>query len=171
MDRVTKEEEKFNRFVLEHSSFVLKYLRNRMSQNSVVAAEDILNDVMKIAWKRLDSIPEAAERPWLVAVARNRVLNERAKRSRRNRINQLIPRRGASPSAEELSIADSTLRTALLALRESDRETILLVYWEGLKPEELALALGTSSRTAAVRLSRAKQSLMKLLEESQGDDR
>ena len=39
-------------------------------------ARDLAADVLLIAWRRIDEVPDDA-RPWLIAVARNRISNHR----------------------------------------------------------------------------------------------
>ena len=46
---------------------------------------------------------------------------------------------------------------ALSAMREKDRETLLLVAWEGLEPARAAKVLGVSPNTFSARLSRARR--------------
>jgi len=62
------------------------------------------------------------------------------------------PERRFEPDPTELD-------RALAALRESDREVLMLVAWEGLGPNALAKALGCSKNAAVVRLHRARARL------------
>jgi RNA polymerase sigma-70 factor (ECF subfamily) len=121
-------------------------------------------EVFAIAWRRLDAIPREAEVPWLIGVARNRVLNMRTKRGRRLRLTQGFKTSPASsPAAEDEVLAEMALREAIEKLPEMDRETLLLSVWEGLSPSDISTILGCSENAARIRLSRAKAQLLRLM--------
>ncbi len=63
-----------------------------------------------------------------------------------------------------LDTADRDLARALSRLSETDREALLLRYWEDLEPAQVARAMGCSRAAAAVRLHRARTRLRKALE-------
>lgn len=158
-------EERFNRLVREHGDAVHRYLRRRYRGGDGTDVEDLLADVMTIAWRRLDDVPSDAEAPWLFGVARRRLSNARTRQTRRDRIAAPIRPKAPSPAAEDVAIADLSLREALASLPEKEREALTLTAWEGLSPEELAAALGVSVNAAAIRLSKAKSKLLGLLAE------
>jgi DNA-directed RNA polymerase specialized sigma24 family protein len=60
----------------------------------------------------------------------------------------------AHASARELRV-----RRALAALSEDDREVLLLAGWEGLSPNEIAIAMGLRAVTVRRRLHRARRRL------------
>jgi RNA polymerase sigma-70 factor, ECF subfamily len=121
---------------------------------------------MAIAWRRLDDVPNDAEAPWLFGVARRRLSNARSRRARRDRIVAPLRPRGSAPAAEDVALADLSLREALASLPEKEREALTLTAWEGLGPEELAAALGVTVNAAAIRLSKARTKLLALLAEN-----
>jgi RNA polymerase sigma-70 factor (ECF subfamily) len=153
-------EERFSRLVESHADAVHRYLRNRLSSGDGIDAEDVLADVMMIAWQRLDDIPLDAEAPWLFGVARNRLMNAHSKRSRRTAISRRLRPLGPSAPAEDVAVADLALRAAIDALPAPEREALMLTAWEGLTPSQLGVALGVSVNAAAIRLSRAKSLLL-----------
>jgi predicted DNA-binding protein (UPF0251 family) len=51
---------------------------------------------------------------------------------------------------------DHQILEALAALREGDREALLLCAWEGLSTKEAAAVVGCSAATFAIRLHRAR---------------
>lgn len=155
-----RREKRFSRLVEDHADAVHRYLRNRLSGGDGIDAEDVLADVMLIAWQRLDDIPVDAEAPWLFGVARNRLMNAHSKRSRRTAIARRMRPVGPSAPAEDVALADLSLRAALEALPGPEREALLLTAWEGLTPSELAVTLDVSVNAAAIRLSRAKALLL-----------
>jgi|ERR1039458_6248778 RNA polymerase sigma-70 factor (ECF subfamily) len=156
-------EERFARLVHEHGDAVYRYLRRRHSGSDAMDAEDLLADVMTVAWRRLDDIPVDAEAPWLFGVARHRLSNARHRSARRERIMAPMRPRGSAPAAEDVAVADLELRAALSKLPDKEREALTLSAWEGLSPGELAVALGVSVNAAAIRLSKAKSRLLALL--------
>ncbi|MFI5042645.1 MAG: RNA polymerase sigma factor [Acidimicrobiales bacterium] len=158
-------EERFNRLVREHGDAVHRYLRRRYGGGDATDVEDLLADVMTIAWRRLDDVPPDAELPWLYGVAKRRLSNARTRRTRRDRIIAPLRPKGAAPAAEDVALADLSLREALASLPDKEREALTLTAWEGLGPEELAQALGVSVNAAAIRLSKAKTKLLELLAE------
>jgi RNA polymerase sigma-70 factor, ECF subfamily len=159
-------EERFNRLVREHGDAVHRYLRRRYRGGDATDVEDLLADVMAIAWRRLDDVPNDAEAPWLFGVARRRLSNARSRRARRDRIVAPLRPRGSAPAAEDVALADLSLREALASLPEKEREALTLTAWEGLGPEELAAALGVTVNAAAIRLSKARTKLLALLAEN-----
>jgi RNA polymerase sigma-70 factor (ECF subfamily) len=147
-----------------HADVVNRYLMNRHSAGDGLDPEDLLAEVFAIAWRRLESIPPDAEAPWLIGVARNRVLNMRTKRNRRLRISRgSRPGPTFAPAAEDEVIAESALRGAIEKLSETDREVLRLSAWEGFSPAEIGTSLGCSENAVRIRLSRAKAQLLKQL--------
>jgi RNA polymerase sigma-70 factor, ECF subfamily len=162
-------EQRFACLVEAHADAVYRYLRNRLTPGDGVDAEDVLADVLLIAWQRLDDIPSDAEAPWLFGVARNRLMNAHSRRSRRTKIARTIRPPGAGAPAEDVAVADLALRAALESLPAPEREALMLTAWEGLTPTELAVALGTTVNAAAIRLSRAKALLLAAMGEGDGE--
>jgi RNA polymerase sigma-70 factor (ECF subfamily) len=125
-------------------------------------ADDLVAQVLEIAWRRLDEVPADEPLPWLYAVARNLWRNQARKDRRRL---DLLTRFSASLPSE--SVSDSTdpgvLRAALAALSESDQEVLRLVAWEGLTPAGLATVLGCTPVAARTRLHRARARLARKL--------
>jgi RNA polymerase sigma-70 factor (ECF subfamily) len=162
-------EERFARLVREHGDAVHRYLRRRYTGGDATDVEDLLADVMTVAWRRLDDVPPDAEAPWLFGVARRRLSNARTRRTRRDRIMAPVRPRSAAPAAEDVALAELGLREALAALPEKEREALTLTAWEGLSPDELAVALGVSVNAAAIRLSKAKAKLLATLSEKRDE--
>lgn len=76
----------------------------------------------------------------------------------------------ATAPAAELIGPDSgqAVLRALSALREPDREALLLVAWEGLEPGRAARVLGVRPNTFAARLSRARRRFARALADDRG---
>jgi RNA polymerase sigma-70 factor (ECF subfamily) len=125
-------------------------------------ADEVTARVFLIAWRRRRSIP-AEPLPWLYGVAR-RVLAEERRGARRRRALGERLRAGAVAHHPELALPDLALGHALRRLSESDREVLLLCYWEELDATQLASAMGCSRAALAVRLHRARRRLRRALD-------
>jgi RNA polymerase sigma-70 factor (ECF subfamily) len=145
---------------------VTSFLARRAYPLSNADIDDLVEEVLIIAWRRLDDIPRDAEIAWMIGVARNVLNNARRKHSRRaNAQHKLLPE-GPEASAEDHVIAHEQLRGALDSLRHEDQEVLLLHYWEGLDAPALGVVLGVSAGAAATRLSRASTRLREAFAEN-----
>ena len=126
---------------------------------------DAVAEVFMVAWRRIDDVPAGdMTLPWLYGVARKVVSNHRRSRDRRSNLSiKLSGVRPQMPSQPESQIVQHAeydqVHAALQALREKDREVLLLAAWEELSNAQIAAALGCSTQTAAQRLHRAKRKL------------
>ena len=133
-------------------------------------AEDAVAEVFLVAWRRIGSVPSGnATRAWLYATARRVIANQRRSRRRRDALeNRLLHERVLDASrtaavstsaAPTLAAAteDASVHAALDRLSDRDREVLLLVEWEGLRPAELATVLGCREVAARGRLHRARR--------------
>jgi RNA polymerase sigma-70 factor, ECF subfamily len=153
--------ETFERLYHEHAGRVKAYAMRRVG--SEAAADDIVSDVFLVVWRRLDSVPDDPL-PWLLGVARNSVANRHRSHRRSEALHARIASANQEPSGTETHLrdhldGDSRVVRALGQLPKGDRELLMLVAWESLEPAQLALALGISRGTAAVRLHRARRRL------------
>jgi RNA polymerase sigma-70 factor, ECF subfamily len=140
----------------EHSPAVANYLRRRLYPLSPGDLDDLVEEVVLVVWRRLDDVPADAEAAWMIGVARNVLANARRRQNRRDAYTASLAPRGATASAEEHVVADLAVAEALAGLSEADREILVLHFWDGLDPGQLATALSVSTNAAAVRLSRAQ---------------
>jgi RNA polymerase sigma-70 factor (ECF subfamily) len=92
----------------------------------------------------------------VIGVARNVLRNARRSQYRKNNFESTMTSAPDDPSAEDLVIADATVRGALVALNDDDREVLMLNAWDGLDTHALGIALSITTNAAAVRLSRAQ---------------
>lgn len=93
-------------------------------------ADDLAADTLEIAWRRLGDVPTNDPLPWLYAVARNVLRNQRRK-ERRGIVLRRLRAGGepADPVASSITGA-AALRTALAELNHDDRELLMLVAWD-----------------------------------------
>ena len=138
----------FERIYDDHAEAVRAYVRRRAPRDVV---DDIVSETFVVCLRRLDTVP-AEPLPWLYAVARKILANERRKAGRE------------VPSAVEVAyepepVRDAELAHAFAQLSERDREVLRLVAWEGLSPRDAATVLDCSAVACRVRYHRAKSRL------------
>jgi len=146
--------ERFDALYAEHYRAVLAYALRRVDP---IDADDVVAETFMVAWRRLDEVPEHAL-PWLLGVARNRILHQRRSASRRQALVEQIGRQ-RQPEWRE-SGTSGALVAAISQLPPKEREMVMLVCWEGLTPAEAANLLGITQVSARVRLHRARRRLM-----------
>ena len=144
--------QRFERIYAEHADAVRAYVRRRAPEAIV---DDVVADVFVVALRRIDDVPRNSL-PWLYAVARKTLANERRKRHD-------LPLEH-EPSYEPEPVGDPRLTTAFAALSDADREILRLVAWEGLPFREVARVLDVSPVAARVRFHRAKGRLREQLD-------
>jgi RNA polymerase sigma factor (sigma-70 family) len=140
---------------------VRRYAARRAAPGDV---DDIVSETFLVAWRRLDAIP-ADEIPWLLGVARKVLATHRRGTGRQLR---LVERLAAEPALdvagpEAPAYSPEQIHAALAQLPESDREVLMLVYWDDLTPTRAARVVGSSSVATRVRLHRARAKLQRLL--------
>lgn len=140
--------QRFEQIYADHLDAVRAYVRRRAPQAVV---EDVVADVFVVALRRIDDVPRNAL-PWLYAVARKTLANERRKRRE-------VPLAAPEASYEPEPVGDSQLAAAFAALSDADREILRLVAWEGLALRDAARVLECSPVAARVRYHRAKSRL------------
>jgi len=154
-------ERRFRTVADEATPAIGAYLKRRIYPMSHSDVDDLVEEVLIIAWRRLDDIPLGAEVPWLIGVARNVLRNAQRKYRRGIAANARMVAPHSDPSAEDNVIADQAVRGALEALSDDDRDIVLLHAWDGRSADEIALILGITTNAAAVRLSRAQDRFRK----------
>lgn len=144
----------------EHAANVLAYARRRASS---AVADDVLSDVFLAAWRRLEDVPQDAS-PWLLACARSALRNHaRGERRRVSLVSRLVAESAPGLSTER---PDGSVAHALERLGERDRETLLLLAWEGLTAERAAVVVGCTAQTFRVRVHRARRRFARALRDA-----
>jgi RNA polymerase sigma-70 factor (ECF subfamily) len=145
--------------LLEHREWVRRLARTLARDEAT--AEDIEQD----AWVAAISRPPghaSSLRAWLGRVTRNLAFNRRRAASRRTSHERTAARPEALRSpAEVLAEAEAHRRLVevVLALAEPYRATVLLRYFEDLRPREVALKMGVPPETVRTRTRRALELL------------
>jgi RNA polymerase sigma-70 factor (ECF subfamily) len=150
-----------------HGSRVLAYLVGRLDDAGL--AEEVLQDVMLSAWQNAGQFRgECRVFTWLLAIARNRAINAFHRRpagsSSMDVEDPRFDRIGEKSHEIEKVGAYETLYAALQALPTEQRETLGLVFFQGLSMDETAYVLHVSTGTVKSRLHRAKARVRALME-------
>jgi RNA polymerase sigma-70 factor (ECF subfamily) len=143
---------------------------------SLVRDENRADDLEQQAWlAALEHPPrdEASPRGWLATVLRRAMGKDRRSDARRGAREQVAARTEALPPVDDLvahaEILERLVR-AVLDLEEPYRSAVLLRYFEGLEPGEIARRTGTPVETIRSRLRRALERLRERFDaETRGD--
>lgn len=159
-------EETFKGLFSRYYGPIYAYCARRIGRND---AADAASEVFTVAWRRIRRVPDEPETlPWLYGVARNVVRNERRSQNRQRRLDA----RAAAQADPGVGFHHpASLEPVLDALRDDDREILMLAAWEGLGPDDLGAVLGCSANTASVRLHRARARLSDAWDEINGGGR
>ena len=142
---------------LEATPPIGAYLRRRLYPLAATDLDDLVEEVLLIAWRRFDDIPSDAQIPWLIGVARNVLRNAVRKQRRISTLESHLRPAPPDAAAEDYVIADQSIREALSSLSDDDREILLLHFWDGRTSLEIGVIFGITTNAAAVRLSRAQE--------------
>jgi RNA polymerase sigma factor (sigma-70 family) len=137
--------------LFDHLGLVIAYARRRGGIDPDATAAE----VMTVAWRRLPTVPDGDPRPWLIATARNLLMNEWRRQARERAAVAQLDGDDFAP-APTLGL-DPILESALRQLSLDDREALILVAWEEFTPSEAAQSLGISATAFRVRLYRARR--------------
>jgi RNA polymerase sigma-70 factor (ECF subfamily) len=179
------EREVFGTLVRRYERELFGYLRRYVGDDDL--ADDVFqNTFVQVFLKIQQYEPRRPARPWLYAIATNQAIDALRRRNRRiadrpadaiaapdeegepRPLFELLPSPGDSPHevAEQAEQA-KRVRAAVNRLPELLRQTVLLVYFQGLKYQDAADILGIPVGTVKSRLHAA---LTKLTEEWTEED-
>ena len=123
-------------------------------------AEDVVNDIYVIAWKRKTNIPALPDEQimWLYAIGRRVIANKIRWKMRLDSFSRLHkPLLDATDDGAEDS--DSLIMDILVELPVNLRDPLLLVEWEGLSVRDAAKLLKISEAAMTKRLHTARELL------------
>lgn len=152
---------------------VLAYTSRRVPEDTAREATD---ETFLIAWRRFDVVP-SDPLPWLIVTARNVLSDLRRRDSRHDVLAQRVAFEEATDGATANGHVDDSVleklivHSALRALSDSDRETLMLTAWDGLSARQAAAVAGCSPATFAVRHHRARRRLQSALDAAAADNR
>lgn len=154
-----------------HVTAVLGYALRRV--DVAEDAADVVAETFLVAWRRPSAVPRGdGERPWLYAVARRVLANQRRGAVRRQRLGSRLRLEltGTVPDPAEAAAVDVDTERLLAGLPARDREVLELAVWEQLEPREIAVVVGSTALAVRTRLSRVRARLRRELE-AEGNDR
>jgi RNA polymerase sigma-70 factor (ECF subfamily) len=141
---------------------LLRFVRRRVHPSH---AEDVVGEVMLVAWRRLDDVPAdlSAARAWLFGVARKTLQNARRREDRHEAVAVRLAdgRHGPDDAGEhpDLVARRVDIAAAWPLLSALHQEAIALSVLDGLTAPEAAAVLGISPTAFRLRLSRARRTL------------
>ena len=156
-----------------HFDTIHRYLDRRAGP---AVADDLSGEVFRIGFeqrRRFKPLHDSAL-PWLYGLATNLLLKHWRETRREARAFRLV-RTDASTQENEGRLADSRLDaeplgrrllSGLADLPEGDRDVVVLIAWEELSYEEVAVALGVPVGTVRSRLNRARRRLRSSLDDA-----
>jgi RNA polymerase sigma-70 factor (ECF subfamily) len=153
--------EEFTETFRQHLPKVSRYLAYRVHVNDV---EDLASKIFEIAWQKRQGCPEGKELAWLYKIAGFVVSNHRRKVTAISLA--LFDTDATAPSAEDLVIADLSIKRAWSALSAKDRSILALAAFEQLTVPEIALALGITPNATSIKLHRARKNFETALKDS-----
>lgn len=157
--------------LLGHEAFV------RAAARAVLGGDPSVDDVVQETWlAALSGGPRdpGALRAWLGGVARRLARLSIRRRVRARAREGAVARPEAIASAAEIAAREETRRLlveALLGLGEPSRSALLLRYYEGLMPRQIAARLGLPVETVKSRIKRGLERLRARLDERHGGER
>lgn len=161
----------FRLLVLRYQRMVFSFLGKFLFQ--VQALEDLVQETFLRAYRHVADFnaEKGASFPtWLITIARNLAINEKAKEKRRreqpsNFINmvQTLSEEGPQDILEKINLS-SKVHNAINRLPEKFQTAVILSYFNELSIEEIAQIEGCPVGTVKSRVFRGKQILRQILE-------
>jgi RNA polymerase sigma factor (sigma-70 family) len=150
-----------------HAVAVYRFLARRVGGQ---LADDLTGQTMLVAFdqRRRFDLSQPSALPWLYGIATNLLHRHTRTEVRRHQALAKSTAETALQSHDELvtdrvAAAAQPLGSALAKLPAAERDIVLLVAWEGLSYEEIALALDIPIGTVRSRLHRARTKLRRAL--------
>ena len=156
--------------LLRHAAWLRALARTLVGEAD---ADDVVQETWVAAVARRPSAVHSL-RAWLGAVARNVVRQSARAAARRRERETVAARRDDAPSTDEVVARAARMRELVervLALDEPYRSTILLRFFEGVKPQEIARRVGASEEAVRQRLKRGLDRLREQLDAEHGGER
>jgi RNA polymerase sigma-70 factor (ECF subfamily) len=152
---------RFEAIFAAHQRDVLAYAMRRTT--TLADAEDAASETFAVAWRRLSAIP-SDPLPWLYAVARRVLANQRRGNGRRERLAALLFVEDVPTPVRAGEDLDGPVFEALTSLPPADQEILRLVAWEELRNQQIAEVLHITPNAVAIRLHRARARFAAALE-------
>ena len=155
-ERPNERKKRFEAMYRTHYDEVLAYARRRAPED---VARDVVAETFLVAWRRLEAVPGQPV-PWLIAVARRTLANQRRSARRRSSLearleNETRVKDTAQPNRRD-ELDETPVTAAFRRLREVDQEVLALIAWDDLTYAQAAAVLGCSRVAFRIRLHRAR---------------
>jgi len=151
---------------------LLRFVRRRVHPTH---AEDVVGDVMLVAWRRLDDVPTdlSSARAWLFGVAHKTLQSTRRREGKQDavavRLAEVVPAATHSDQSPDAIAARVDIATAWPRLSAVHQEALALAVLDGLTSPEAAKVLAISPTAFRLRLSRARKSLQRHIDSTFAD--
>lgn len=163
------DEQAFLSIYTRHRAGIYRFACRLLGDGS--AAEDVTHDCFLSLFKhpeRFDPSRGASLRTYLFAAARNLSLKQFRRASQETLLEETTGELRAPASEQPLSRLleaelSATVRAAVRALPELQREVLILFEFEHLSVQEIALVVGAEANTVKSRLARARANLRRAL--------
>ena len=140
----------------------------RVTGSPEIARDMVQQTFMHVHRARADFRHGAPFRPWFYTIAHNIRREHFRRRARKPEVIYDPERHGEPSSSPEVSSAtDRAVRRALAMLDDSQREVVVLHWYEGLTFREIGEVVGASTSAVKVRAHRAYKKLRATLQEDE----
>jgi RNA polymerase sigma-70 factor (ECF subfamily) len=160
----------FVRLYETHYTAILAYALRRTDR---ATAHDVVAETFLVAWRRCADATDGGL-PWLYRTAaltlRNRIRAETRAQLLHDRLARQHPTGDTSDFADLVAESDRVRLAMLSVLSDAECELVRLAVWEQLGHRELALVIGSTRGSVAVRLHRARRKLRNALIGSGADE-
>ena len=126
-------------------------------------ADDVVAETFLVAWRRLDDLP-SDPLPWLLGIARKVIATNRRGDQRKGHLHGRLHDQASEVLLQHPSVERLETARAFNSLSEKDRETLMLIGWDGLTVTQAAEVVGCSTASFSVRLHRARRRLAQRIE-------
>lgn len=167
------EEQRFRTLYDDVHQDLLSFVRRRVHSS---LAEDVVSEVMLVAWRRMDDVPRdlSSARAWLFGVARHTLMNTGRREAKQAAIPVHLAEVASVVTNNDVSADLVATRIDIArawdALRPAQQEVLSLAVFDELSAPEAAVVLGISATAFRLRLSRARRALSRLVESRQSSD-
>lgn len=139
----------------------------RMLAGDRAAAQDVTQEVFTLLVRKAGSLGEVMLSAWLYRQTCRRASNlmrTESRRKQRELVAAEMMNTSALPDEASTAALSGEVDAALLALPSSDRDALVLRYFEGLDYRKLGSSLGTTEEAARKRVTRAIEKLAAALQ-------
>jgi RNA polymerase sigma factor (sigma-70 family) len=143
-----------------HWPLVLGYLRRRTG--SVTVAEELAQETFYRATRAFLGWRGGSPAAWLLAIARNVLVDEARRGQRLVPLSETLPARGGEPSTMSMGVRDTLAR-----LPANQRRLLELIYVDGYTHAEVAAMAETTPGAVKTAVWRARQAFQQLYREEE----